>query len=69
MPRELILRLIAILKRVYSPPKKEQRPVFQLGNRTVNLEGGVVQTDNTEHSLTAKEHALLLKLYENKIAS
>lgn len=66
LPRELILRLIAILKRVYSPPKKEQRPVFQLGNRTVNLEGGVVQTDNTEHSLTAKEHALLLKLYENK---
>lgn len=66
LPRELILRLTAILRRVYLPPKREQLPVFNLGERIIDLEGGVVQNDSTEYSLTAKEHALLLKLYENK---
>jgi len=66
LPRELILRLLAILRRVYSPPKKEQLPVFQLGERTIDLEGGIVRNGSAEYSLTAKEHALLLKLYENR---
>ena len=66
LPRELILRLMAILRRVYLPPKREQLPVFKLGGRIIDLEGGVVRNDNTEYSLTAKEHALLLKLYENR---
>jgi len=66
LPRELILRLTAILRRVYLPPKRDKHPVFNLGERIIDLEGGVVQNDSTEYSLTAKEHALLLKLYENK---
>ncbi|HHV11290.1 MAG TPA: response regulator transcription factor [Clostridiales bacterium] len=66
LPRELILRLTAILRRVYSPPKQEQRPVFRLGNRVIDLEGGIVRNNSTEYPLTAKEHALLFKLYENK---
>ncbi|MBN6187775.1 response regulator transcription factor [Aneurinibacillus sp. BA2021] len=66
LPRELILRLMAILRRVYSPPKREQRPVFQLGERMIDLEGGIVLNDSTEYPLTAKEHALLFKLYENQ---
>ncbi len=66
LPRELILRLTAILRRVYSSPKQEQRPVFQLGDRIIDLEGGIVRNNNTEYPLTAKEHALLFKLYENK---
>ena len=66
LPRELILRLTAILRRVYSPPKQKQRPVFQLGNRTIDLEGGIVRSGSTEYPLTAKEHALLFKLYENR---
>lgn len=66
LPRELILRLLAILRRVYSPPKKEQLPVFQLGERIIDLEGGIVRNGSAEYSLTAKEHALLLKLYENR---
>lgn len=66
LPRELILRLTAILKRVYSPPKQEQRPVFQLGGCTIDLEGGIVRNDSTEYPLTAKEHALLFKLYESR---
>lgn len=66
LPRELILRLTAILRRVYSPPKQEQRPIFQLGGRTIDVEGGIVRNDSTEYPLTAKEHALLFKLYESK---
>lgn len=65
LPRELVLRIMAILRRVYSPPKKEQLPVFQLGDRIIDLEGGIVRHGSTEYTLTAKEHALLLKLYEN----
>lgn len=66
LPRELILRLTAILRRVYSPPKQEQRPAFQLGDRTINLEGGIVGDGTTKYPLTAKELILLLKLYENR---
>lgn len=66
LPRELILRLTAILRRVYAPPKQDQRPAFQLGDRTINLEGGIVRDGTTENPLTAKELVLLLKLYENR---
>lgn len=66
LPRELILRLMAILRRVYSPPKLEQRPTFLLGDRTINLECGIVRNGSTEYPLTAKEHTLLFKLYENR---
>lgn len=66
LPRELILRLTAILRRVYLPPMKEQRPVFVLGDRIVDLEGGIVQHGSKEYPLTAKEIALLSKLYENR---
>ncbi|MCM3237456.1 response regulator transcription factor [Heyndrickxia oleronia] len=68
LPRELILRLMAILKRVYTSPVKEQLSVFQLGNRTINLESAIVQSDREqkEFPLTAKELAILVKLYENK---
>lgn len=66
LPRELVLRLTAILRRVYSSPTREQRPVFKLGDRIIDLESCVVQSGSEEYSLTAKEHALLSKLYENR---
>lgn len=68
LPRELILRLMAILKRVYASPVTEQLSVFQLGDRIINLESAIVQSysDQKEFSLTAKEHAILVKLYENE---
>lgn len=66
LPRELILRLMAILRRVYLPPKTEQRPVFPLGGRIIDLEGGIVRHGSAESPLTAKEIALLCKLYENR---
>ncbi|MFD1179181.1 response regulator transcription factor [Paenibacillus puldeungensis] len=66
LPRELILRLTAVLKRVYTMPVREALPIFQLGECTVNLESAVVSGGTGEQPLTAKEHALLLKLYENR---
>ena len=66
LPRELVLRLTAILKRVYSPPVAERLSVFRLGEQTVDLESAVVHRDGKELPLTAKEHAILVKLYENK---
>lgn len=66
LPRELVLRLTAILKRVYSSPVSEKLSVFQLGEQTINLESAVVNKNQKELSLTAKEHAILVKLYENQ---
>jgi len=66
LPRELTLRLLIILRRVYAAPVYERKPVFQLGSYTIDLEAAIVQTSEGEQSLTAKEHALLLKLYEHR---
>ncbi|WP_068983389.1 MULTISPECIES: response regulator transcription factor [Lysinibacillus] len=66
LPRELVLRLMAILKRVYSSHILEQLSVFQLGEQTINLESAVVYGNQKELPLTAKEHAILVKLYENQ---
>ncbi|WP_077566562.1 response regulator transcription factor [Paenibacillus ihbetae] len=66
LPRELILRLFAILKRVYAANVVERLPVFRLGNKTVDLDSAVVRGTSRELSLTAKEHAILIKLYENQ---
>ncbi|NUU59838.1 response regulator transcription factor [Paenibacillus agri] len=63
LPRELLLRLIAVLRRIYAPPKEEMRPVFTLGNRIIDLESGMVKSASGEQALTAKEHALLTKLH------
>ena len=71
LPRELILRLNGILKRVYQTHQEERLPTFHLEGCTVDLESAVVyrETDGDrerEQPLTAKEHAILMKLYENR---
>lgn len=69
LPDELVLRLTAILKRTYFS-RFSQEPDYSrlvLGNRTVLLESGTILTARGEElSLTAKELALLKKLYENR---
>jgi DNA-binding response OmpR family regulator len=68
LPRELILRLKAILTRTYFPAaeKTKARPVFQLGQAVIDLNKGTVTTPQEETTLTAKEFTLLEKLYENR---
>ena len=66
LPRELVLRLMAILKRVYSSSITERLSIFRLGEQIVDLESAVVHRGQKEMPLTAKEHAILVKLYENQ---
>ena len=63
-----MLRLGAVLKRVYFPAVERdgKLPVFPVGERSVDLNKGTVDFGDVSLTLTAKEYALLKKLYENK---
>ncbi|WMJ89789.1 response regulator transcription factor [Anaerocolumna sp. MB42-C2] len=67
LPRELILRLKAVLNRAYFPVvlKNAEKPVFYLGESEINLNSGMVTNTTGQYSLTAKEFALLEELYDN----
>jgi DNA-binding response OmpR family regulator len=68
LPRELTLRLKAVLNRTYFPIARRQaaKPVFRLGKTEVDLNSGTVSTKSGQTALTAKEFALLEKLYANR---
>lgn len=68
LPRELALRLHAILNRTYFPPvlSQKSKPVFSLGDIKVDLNSCEVTSQKGTSSLTAKEFALLEKLFENR---
>lgn len=68
LPRELILRLKAVLNRTYFPAvlKQAAKPVFRLGETEIDLGSGTARTKTGRIALTAKEFALLNKLYENR---
>lgn len=59
LPRELIFRISAILRRSY----KEENPLVPLQHCKIDFERAVVIKDNEEISLTAKEFDLLSALY------
>ena len=67
LPRELILRLQAILNRAYFPAvlKKAAQPVFHFADTEIDLSSGVIRKMDVEYTLTAKEFLLLEKLMEN----
>lgn len=60
LPQELLLRLRAVLRRVY----REQPSVPRLGGAEIDWGTGTVRRDGRETPLTAKEFALLNKLWE-----
>lgn len=67
LPKELILRISAILKRTYfSRRVEEEKKLLSLGTREIDFAGGVVHTREGEVTLTAKELAILKKLYDNR---
>ena len=67
LPRELTLRLRAVLSRTYFPATGQvAKPVFRLGEAEIDFNKGVVRTPGGEQSLTAKEYILLEKLYANR---
>lgn len=60
LPQELLLRLRAVLRRVY----REQPSAPRLGRTEIDWGKGTVRRDGREIPLTAKEFALLNKLWE-----
>ena len=67
LPRELVLRISAILKRTYR--LEEQPECYRLGNREVDLSAGVVRVlDGSVRTipLTNKEYQLLKLFLENR---
>ncbi|MBB5196035.1 response regulator transcription factor [Anaerocolumna cellulosilytica] len=66
LPKELVLRLSAILRRTYAYKTVEQRTSFYIGASLIDLDSGIVKRQEKELPLTAKELLLLHKLYENQ---
>lgn len=73
LPEELILRVTAVLKRVYRIGQEtEKNRVVDLGDRLIDLGSGVVcgngdkDENAAEVTLTAKEYAIMEKLSENR---
>lgn len=60
---ELYLRIRAVLRRTYHITDNQ---VIIFGNTIVNLASGTVHKEDAEFVLTAKEHAILTKLYDNQ---
>lgn len=61
LPKELLLRVEAIMKRVYP----EENRLLNLEHVVVDLDRAVVVKDNETIPLTAKEYGILSKLAEN----
>lgn len=61
---ELLLRVKSVLRRVYG--NNTEPPVFLLGETKVDFKSATVTRQEKSTTLTAKEYALLFKLYENQ---
>lgn len=66
LPQELILRVGAILKRAYQFSGEKEETALRLGERIVDFDRASVSFHGEETFFTAKELALLKKLYENR---
>ena len=60
LPQELLLRLRSVLRRVY----REAPDAARLGDAEIDWGKGLVRRNGVETALTAKEFALLKKLWE-----
>ncbi len=61
LPKELIFRIMAILRRSY----REDNPLVKLQNSEIDFDRAEVIKNGEHISLTAKEHAILAALYRN----
>ena len=64
LPQELLLRLAAVLRRVYGADRSGE--VARLGPVEIHWGSGTVVRPDGEVTLTAKEYALLKKLWANR---
>lgn len=63
LPEELLLRLAAVLRRVYRDTSEDSA---RLGDLEIVWGQSLVRRDGKETALTAKEYALLRKLWDNR---
>ena len=61
LPKELLLRITAILRRSY----KEEQPLVRLADSEIDFARAQVQKGREQFPLTAKEYAILTALYRN----
>ena len=66
LPKELVLRVHAVLKRTYHIKEEKEETVIRLGEHEVLPERAVVRFKGEEAALTAKEFALFMKLNQNR---
>lgn len=66
LPKELVLRVHAVLKRTYHIKEEKEETVIRLGEHEVLPERAVVHFKGEEAALTAKELALFMKLNQNR---
>lgn len=66
LPKELVLRVHAVLKRSYHIKEEKEETVIRLGEHEVLPERAVVRFKGEEAALTAKELALFMKLNQNR---
>ncbi len=66
LPKELALRLVAVLRRVYAKEISAASEILKLGSATVDWGSGTVTKHGHAIALTAKEYALLRKLADNR---
>lgn len=64
LPKELVLRVTAVLKRVYKI--NSTTTAFKLSGKIIDLETAMVMNGDEQIPLTAKEFILIKKLWENK---
>lgn len=68
LPQELLLRIQAVLKRVYLAPilQAQKEQTARIGQYRVDLRNAVVDRNGQQVRLTAKELLLFRKLWENR---
>ncbi len=64
LPKELILRINAVMKRVYKINVNQK--TFELSGKIIDFETASIKNGNKYIQFTAKEFILLKKLWENK---
>jgi len=65
-PRELVVRIKNLLRRMQNQQSEGQGNLIHIGNITINTLKRVIHIDDTEVTFTAKEYALLIYMAQNR---
>ena len=65
-PKELMMRVTAIMNRVRPQAEERQRNVMEFGGLSIDLDGRIVTVDGQRVELSPKEYDLLVYMARNK---